>query len=73
MEAAPKKKKPVVSELREWGVMNRLLKTCDLKEAERLLELEKNGRKRASFLKRLQGRVSRLKRQRDVKALGLKK
>lgn len=61
--------KPDNTPLSSWVAMNEALKTLEEKECWKLLQKEKDGRKRAQFMLRIHGRANKLRAERERREL----
>jgi hypothetical protein len=61
--------KPAINPLSSWVAMNEALKVLSEKDCWKLLEQEKNGRKRAQFMLRIHGRANKLRAERERREL----
>lgn len=53
----------------DWGTLNKHIQTLTEKECAALLEREKNGDNRLSFVLRIYGRLNKLRNKRERKEL----
>jgi len=64
-------KKPIEdARLQSWTTLNNALRTADEELCHLLLKREQAGRKRSRFLKRIHGRLNRVRAKREREELG---
>ena len=54
-----------IAALKSWIALNDVLREADLKTCVKLLEAEKEGRRRAQFLKRIHARLNKVRADRE--------